>query len=59
MLYVNCAVCGNRLVKGEKLSGGELKCEKCGEIIKAIITRNSVVVSIKKPAREKNPSKNI
>ncbi len=54
MKYVNCPECGHKLMEGEECSNVQVKCVKCGAIVKANITANEILIKVKeKPAVQK------
>lgn len=47
MKYVNCPECGHKLMEGEECNNVQVKCTKCGAIIKASIKASEVLIKIK------------
>ena len=47
MKYVNCPECGHKLMEGEECNNVQVKCTKCGAIIKASITASEVLIKVK------------
>lgn len=47
MKYVNCPECGHKLMEGEECNNVQVKCTKCGAIIKASITASEVQIKVK------------
>ena len=47
MKYVNCPECGHKLMEGEECNNVQVKCTKCGPIIKASITASEVLIKVK------------
>lgn len=51
MKYVNCPVCGGKLLEGEEGSRVVVKCAKCGRLAEAVIGGESVTVPSEPRAR--------
>lgn len=54
MKYVNCPVCGGKLLEGEEGSRVVVKCAKCGRLSEAVIGGESVTVTLKSPCADKD-----
>lgn len=52
MVYINCPICGHRIIKGEKVSIAIIKCNKCNGIVSTSIKRNNIHIQIKKYPRD-------
>ncbi len=46
MTYINCPVCGGRLLEGEEGSCVKLKCNKCGKLVRVKIKNGEVILSV-------------
>lgn len=44
MIFVNCPLCGQRLIEGKYGSAVRLKCSKCGEIIRVVIKEDGITI---------------
>lgn len=45
MKYVNCPVCGHKLLEGKEHSCVRVKCSKCKTIVEVIIGENNVALT--------------
>lgn len=54
MKYVNCPVCGGKLLEGEEGSRVVVKCAKCGRLSEAVIGGESVTVTLRSPGTDKD-----
>lgn len=54
MKYVNCPVCGGKLLEGEEGSRVVVKCAKCGRLAEAVIGGESVTVTLRSPGADKD-----